>query len=158
LTIAQKSDIVIRIEELSPRRLINRITESLIYQVSEKEVSFVNSIPATIVINTDKHILEIILKNLLINAANHSEDNSQVVIIYSESEKYYIISINNQGSAIDMNIVKQAKVGRYRKSKEGHGLGLGICFSLIKFLDGAIEFESGNLTGTTAMIKLPKEG
>lgn len=154
-TIAQKENIIIRGSELKLYQLIQRICQSLNFQVKDKSVVFDNEIPKDCKLVTDGHLLEIILKNLLINAANNVENEETVSIVFSSNDTTISIHISNPGTPIDMSIVEQARAGRYRKSKKGHGLGLGICFSLIKFLKGQINFDSGVAQGTIATVILP---
>jgi len=156
-TIAQKENIVIRESNFSPYNLIEGIIEKLFYQVKDKEIEFKNNIPKDLLITTDSHLLEIILKNLIINAANNVGNKPTVIISHNTLSDVDAIIIQNPGTAIDMAIVEQARAGRYRKSKHGHGLGLGICFSLIMFLEGQINFESQTKEGTTVRIGLPKK-
>ena len=54
-----------------------------------------------------------------------------------------------------MKIVEIAKSGGFQRSKRGHGLGIGICFSLIGILGGSLTYESSDETGTTATLSLP---
>lgn len=156
-TIAQKENIIIRDIECSPFYLIEKITESLDFQFKNrnKTVVFENNLPKNIALTTDNHILEIIVKNLINNAAHHIEDGGCVAITGSVSNNTFAICIYNSGEPIDDSTVEQAKAGRYRKSKDGHGLGLGICFSLIQFIDGNLSFDTKSKSGTIAIVELP---
>lgn len=154
-TIAQKENIIIRAIECSPFQLVENITESLSLQFKDKTVSFVNEISKDLIITTDSHILEIIIKNLLNNASQQVNDGESVRIAYSELNHSGSIFIHNPGASISREVVEQAKAGKYRKSKNGHGLGLGICFSLIPFLKGNISFDTTTNPGTTAVVSLP---
>lgn len=154
-TIAQKEKIVIRDIEFLPYDLIQRIVNNLEFQFKKKAIQFKNNIPQNFVLTADWHILEIILKNLLNNSANHIQEGECVTITSLAEPNFVAIIIHNPGSAIDNEVVEQAKAGRYRKSKNGHGLGLGICFSLIQFLEGTLSFDTTSKSGTVAVVKLP---
>lgn len=154
-TIAQKKNIIIHETELFIHRLIQGICEGLSYQVKDKSVIFENKISNDFKITTDGHLLEIILKNLITNAANHIDHNEKVSMAMTADGEKVHIHIANPGKPISMDIVEQAKAGRYRKSEHGYGLGLGICFSLIEFLQGSIDFTSRSEQGTTATVTLP---
>jgi len=154
-TIAQKKNIVIREMECFPSQLIEQLIESIGYQLKDKSITFENQVSKKMTVVTDNHILEIIIKNLLNNAANHIKNGNQITITSSVLKETISILIHNPGEGIDKSIVDQAKEGKYRKSKTGHGLGLGICFSLIQFLNGTIRFDTVSKSGTTAIVTLP---
>jgi len=154
-TISQKENIITRNETFSLLELTHKITKSLLFQFDEKNVVFHNQIPDNLIINSDPHILEIILKNLLVNAAKYTENGVPVTITHKRQNNIDYAVIYNSGEAIDATIVEQAKAGQYRKSKYGHGLGLGICYSLIKFIGGAITFDTAKNTGTTVILEIP---
>jgi len=154
-TISQKENIVIRDNEFIPYTLVQRLTENIAFQLKDKNVVFKNNLPEDFPITTDSHLLEIILKNILNNAATHIEDGEQVSITHTVLDNTISISIHNPGAPIDKATVEQAKAGKYRKSAHSQGLGLGICFSLIQFIEGTISFDTESKPGTTAVVALP---
>lgn len=151
-TIAQKENIIVRNFESTLYGLVDEIAESIQFELKVKSIDF-NSIPKDLTIITDFHILEIILKNLMLNAVKHSPPSSEISISYQSTAKGIEVSIHNLGEPIDMSFIEKAKAGKYHKSKNGHGLGLGICFSLIHFLDGELSYDVSS--GTTAIVFLP---
>lgn len=154
-TIAQKENIVIRESEFSPSELVDKIIDNLNLQFKDKVIVFENNVPKPFILTSDPSILEIIFKNLLKNAASHTKDGECITITDVVLENSFSIKIYNPGKAIPSTIVEQAKAGKYQKSQNGHGLGLGICFSLIQFLEGEISFDTKSNPGTTAVISLP---
>jgi len=153
--ISQKKEIITQVDTISPYELVNEVSQKLELLNPNKKIHFDNHIPESILLKTDVRILEIILHNLLSNALNNSPEEESVIIRSESSETEFVTAMTNQGPAMDMNIVNLAKEGKFHKSKRGHGLGLGICFSLIKFLKGNISYESNGSLGTTVKVSIP---
>lgn len=153
-TIAQKDNIIVRDMESNLYILIKKIEQSVHFELNGKVLDF-SKISSDILITTDFHILEIILKNLILNAIKHSPADTVITISQENTVDEVKVAIHNDGEPIDLVLIEQAKLGKYRKSKTGHGLGLGICFSLIQFLDGQLQYDISS--GTTAIVTLPNK-
>lgn len=154
-TMSQKNDIIITNVKLSPFKLVSAIKKKLELHNSHRNIRINVFIPIELEIKSDNQILEIILNNLLSNAVNNTQGKEEVTVRSSHTQSELILSISNDGPRIDMKIVEQAKSGKYQKSSTGHGLGIGICFSLIKFLEGNIMYTIDESNGTTVKVILP---
>lgn len=153
--ISQKKEFITQVDTISPYELVNEISQKLELLNPNKKIYFDNNIPEYLQLKTDVRILEIILHNLLSNAWNNSPAEESVIIRSESSETEFITAMTNQGPAMDMDIINQVKAGRFHRSKRGHGLGLGICFSLIKYLKGDISYESIGNNDTTVRVSIP---
>ncbi len=153
-TISQKEYISVDSRNVFPFRLINSIKKKFALQNSYGIFELNNSIPQNLFIKSDAQIFEIILQNLLSNAVKNSIGNENINVHAEYTNDNFVLSINNNES-IDMKLVELAKVGKYQKPKNGTGLGLGICFSLVKLLDGELVYETDENIGTTVKIILP---
>lgn len=139
-----------------PNGIINSIIQIFSPLVLKKELDIINRIDNKQSFFTDEHIFRVIFQNILHNAIKYSDNNGHIPIEGYEKEGYYQIAIKNLGEAIDIDLVKLIRDGKKPNtvSKDGYGLGLGISFSLVELLGGAIEFEIAE-NETTAIIKIP---
>jgi len=153
--ISQKKEIITQEDVIFPHSLVNEICQKLELLNPKKSIHFDNHIPEEVKFKTDVRILEIILHNLLSNALNNSPDKESIVIKSESSGTEFVTAMTNQGPTMDMNLVKLAKEGKFQRSRSGHGLGLSICFSLVKFLKGNISYESNGNKGTTVKVSIP---
>ncbi|NOY88967.1 MAG: hybrid sensor histidine kinase/response regulator, partial [FCB group bacterium] len=98
-----------------------------------------------------------ILDKLIENAVENAYENSSVDIIISDENKYYQISVSNQGQPID-NLMREKIFYPFYSSKKSHsaGLGLSIVHGIVVRHQGKIDFESDAHRGTMFKVKLPK--
>ena len=108
-----------------------------------------------------------VINNLLINAAQASKDNDEIVVNVKKcdidisehltlcSGSYFAVSIKDNGIGI-ADHQKDAIFKPYFTTKEqGHGLGLSSCQTIIKNHNGAIEVDSEVGSGWTFTVYLP---
>jgi len=98
-----------------------------------------------------------ILDKLIENAVENAYENSTVDIIISDENKYYQISISNQGQPID-NSIKEKIFLPFYSSKKSHsaGLGLSIVHGIVIRHQGKIDLESDAQKGTIFNVRFPK--
>ncbi len=117
----------------------------------ELDLNFVD-----IEINSNKELVNIMLRNLIDNAIKYAYDNSSLHIKISSNE-HIKIDIINQGPVIKDKDISKIFDLFYRsemtKDADGHGVGLSIVDKIIKKLDYRIEVESNdNLTRFSIII------
>ncbi len=122
-------------------------------------------------IKIDKTQIRQVIKNIVINAKEAMPEGGNLKInanniTISEKDnlplkegKYIKISIEDSGKGIPVEI--QSKIfdpyftTKEMGSEKGRGLGLSICYSIIKQHDGLITFDSRVGVGTTFFIYIP---
>jgi two-component system NtrC family sensor kinase len=109
------------------------------------------------IIEGDRGQLQQALINLLINAIQASERNSEVNIVVSFTNEDAIISVIDQGAGIDQDSLNRIFDPFFTTKPEGKGSGLGLSVSL-----GIIERHNGKLMlknnpngGVTATMAIP---
>ena len=103
-----------------------------------------------------------LMEELLDNAFKFSEPNTKVKIVSGISDKYYSISIKNQGRALSKEQI--AKIGAFMQfdrkeyEQQGTGLGLAIVKKTIELFNGHFEIAAipENKTEVTVQIPLHK--
>jgi signal transduction histidine kinase len=156
------SAIVIKEEKVNLKSLLQQVQSDYLLQASNKEIDLQLYSENEIVIQSDSDVLQQVLDNLLSNAIKFSPSKSIVKISSEERERYYSISIQDNGPGI----TNEDKFKIFRKYEQGSasptanekstGLGLAIVKRFLDALKYEIECMSDGKNGTTFIIKIPK--
>jgi signal transduction histidine kinase len=104
---------------------------------------------------------ENLLKNLLLNAIQHSKPSSIVSICTKEQDGRARITVTDEGEGIASKHLSRIFDRFYRgddsrsRNTGGTGLGLAICKAIVDAYRGSIEIESRVGEGTTVIVYLP---
>jgi len=157
--------------EFSKKSLDNN-QECSVNQLIKKALGLVNKIAANkhIIVNDDcskdipivvlecNKLLQVII-NLLTNAIEASNEKSTVIIsssIFNENSKDYIkIEVQDFGVGMTECQKKQIFQDFFTSKKEGTGLGLSVCKSIMNEFNGDITFESKLGEGTKFIVFFP---
>lgn len=105
--------------------------------------------------------LDVLLSNLIINAAQHSRDGGLIALNVGSMDGHALLTVQDHGYGISMEALPHVFERFYRedasRSREtgGAGLGLSICKAIAEAASGTIEIESTVGSGTTVRVKLP---
>ena len=116
-----------------------------------------------LVVTTDRAALEIVVKNLIDNAAKYSGRPARIeVVARRESDKKVRFDVSDNGIGIDRKNLKRVFQRFYRvedqevRQRRGTGLGLFVVSALVKQLGGSVQALSGGRgQGTTMRVELP---
>ncbi len=116
-----------------------------------------------LVVSTDRAALEIVVKNLIDNAAKYSGRPALVeVIARREPDHKVLLEVRDNGIGIDRKNLKRVFHRFYRvedqevRRRRGTGLGLFVVGALVKQLGGRVEaLSEGRGLGTTMRVELP---
>ena len=101
--------------------------------------------------------LEIVIKNILMNAFEAMNNMGEIIVESKESDDFLIVIITDHGVGISEGA--RAKIFQpfftQKSDSGGSGLGLKISKKIIEEHGGTLEIESEINIGTTVMIKLP---
>ena len=96
------------------------------------------------------------ITNILKNAAEHSKNNSQIDINYTQNKAYTKIKIKDNGIGINEEDLKHIFERFYKgknASKDSVGIGLALAKAIIEKNNGYITVTSKENEGTTFIIK-----
>ena len=133
------------------------LTRKHVKKFAELEVELADYIP-TFPGNSNK--LEQVMLNLVMNASESMENGSGLIKIktgYDEKRNEVILSVEDNGSGMDENTLKNIFDPFFttKRNKGGTGLGLSITYGIIKDHNGKIEVESKIDQGTKFTIRIP---
>jgi two-component system sensor histidine kinase/response regulator len=109
----------------------------------------------------DRSMIEIVIQNLLANAAKFCGNGDTITISNHISNGSCILSVADTGIGISkVNIEKLFNSSNFTtvgtKNEKGTGLGLSICKELVELNHGKIWVESTQNVGSTFYVQLPK--
>lgn len=133
------------------------LTRKHVKKFAELEVELADYIP-TFPGNSNK--LEQVMLNLVMNASESIENGSGLIKIktgYDEKKNEVVLSVEDNGSGMDENTLKNIFDPFFttKRNKGGTGLGLSITYGIIKDHNGKIEVESKINQGTKFTIRIP---
>ena len=116
-----------------------------------------------LVVSTDRAALEIIVKNLIDNAAKYSGHPARVeVTARRETDRKVLLEVRDNGIGIDRKNLKRVFHRFYRvedqevRTRRGTGLGLFVVWALVKQMGGKVEaLSDGRGLGTTIRVEFP---
>ena len=118
-----------------------------------QNVTIKNS-PTNIALNCDQQKMEIVLINLILNAAQAIGDKSGEIVISSNEDKlHYEINIENSGPPIPEELLDKIFEPLFTTKFQGTGLGLATCKNVIEQHGGTILVKNNP---TIFTIKFPK--
>jgi signal transduction histidine kinase len=131
------------------------------HRLEPHEVSI--DVDPELIVSTDRAALEIVVKNLIDNAAKYSGRPALVeVVARRESNKTVRFEVSDNGIGIDRKNLKRVFHRFYRveeqevRERRGTGLGLFVVSALVKQLGGNVQaFSEGRGQGTTMRVELP---
>jgi len=105
----------------------------------------------------DPSQIERVFMNMIINAAEAMEGNGDLTIVsrFDKDKGCIEVEFTDTGSGIAKENLEKIFDPFFTTKDTGHGLGLAICYGIIKEHKGTISVESEVGKGTTFFIRLP---
>lgn len=147
-----------------PIHLANTVDENfkLLSTVQLKEIKLVNQVGPTLIGWGDLNMINLILRNLIINAIKFSEKGGQVIVAGADKGDKVEISVKDFGVGIPPAVQKilfDKTLGystRGTANEKGTGLGLILCKEFVEKNGGTIWLESEPGKGSTFYFTIPK--
>jgi len=138
---------------------VNELLEIIEPTLETKNIRLNKSISHNISIMGDAIQLQQVLINLLNNAIDaicHSDSKSREInISISSNATFAIIDIEDTGSGIDIKMLPNMFELYKTSKKDGLGIGLWLCKTIINKHDGEISATNGPLGGARLTVQLP---
>lgn len=159
---AQQQGLVVNKTDVNLGVLINQLIQNLQPFLEAKTIAIEANVEE-ITIKTDPNLLQIILRNLITNAAKFSKKNTTIEINAHGEPDIFKVTIKDYGVGMDsnqlQNLFKHSIKSKLGTNKEkGFGLGLLQCFEFTTKLGGKIYAESQLGQGSVFTIELPAKG
>ena len=146
---------------------LNSIVQQVVYNyqplLSDKSISFENTVAKNKFIFIDLDSIKIVLRNLLDNAIKFSEANDKISIYTVETTTHFCqIVIEDTGLGMTQNTIDELLSENELLAKKnnseiiGTGLGMQLCKQMIAKNGGSLTIESEPNKGTKIILLLPK--
>ena len=145
--------------------LWNKLIESVQHRIStsyQKHHLKIQSDNKTIEVFTDPALLRQTLVNLILNAMEHSPENSTIEISWKlDANNHLIVSVKDQGPGIDESEKEKIFMPFYKRPKpsplfyKNSGLGLSIVKKIIESHGGTIQAMNHSEGGAVFSFTLP---
>lgn len=127
--------------------------------LKRKNIQFNNMIEDDLLVNTDKDMIRIVLRNLISNAIKFTPQNGTIYIIGKHFNEESKIIIQDSGIGMTAETIQKISAKQYYTTagtalEKGSGFGLMLCSDLINRLDGKLSIESELGKGSTFTITL----
>ena len=104
------------------------------------------------------HIIQVILnltRNSIEAFQNSNEANPELTIETSTSEQYVQVTIRDNGPGVPKEYIDKILTSYFTTKKQGHGIGLHICRTLIENHGGKLTFLDDDRKGACFVLSLP---
>ena len=142
-------------ERFRPRE---RIEDLLPRIAPEHAAKFELGVDPDFELETDAHVFERIISNLIVNAIRYGEPPFSVT---SNRDTWALVIVEDHGDGVDPEFVPQL-FERFTRSdssrvsqKDGAGLGLAIAYDFARSLGGELSYEPAAPTGARFTLRLP---
>lgn len=163
--IEEVGDIPTTIKQLPVAEIVNTLLEQFESIVAQNKIKLVTSIPANLHWNTDRSCFNKIISNLISNAFKYTNAGGEIRIALSVEKAVLKITLRNTGKGIAPDalqsvfdrykILENTDVNTYNQMTSRNGLGLFICYSTTKQLQGDIAVTSEQNQYTEFVVTLP---
>jgi two-component system NtrC family sensor kinase len=133
---------------------ISLVENQALFQNIQIQSSLKIDLPRAVI---DPSQIERVFMNMIINAAEAMEGNGHLTIATRLDQDKSIIEVEftDTGSGIEKENLEKIFDPFFTTKDTGHGLGLAICYGIIKEHRGTIQVESEVGKGTTFIVRLP---
>ncbi|MCE1188351.1 MAG: ATP-binding protein [Ignavibacteria bacterium] len=157
----QRGGITSNPEDLLLKSIVDETIEPLRLLINNKSITFLNQIPDSTKVYSDKNLLSTIIRNLVSNAIKFTQRNGCIFVSAIANDQFVEISIKDDGTGIPkdkINILfdiskKTSTTGT--EGEPGTGLGLLLCKDLVEKQNGKIWVESEVGKGSTFSFTIP---
>ncbi|WP_210412800.1 sensor histidine kinase [Leptospira ognonensis] len=150
----------LHLSEVPIWEVIKELSESFSFELARKTLRLDTSLSPSETVFADRSILTEILRNLLTNAIKFNKPNGWIRIIYQEFASTKQISIEDNGQGISFssqnNLFTKQVSTPGTLGEKGFGIGLNLCYELMRLHEGSIRVESSPESGSKFILEFPK--
>ena len=144
------------------KSLINSEVTYHLKAAAGKNINIRLTLPDDLEAFADLLMMQIVIRNLIINAIKFCHENGQIKIsAFDQSEKYVELQIEDNGVGISSENLQKLFKGenfssRGTQNEKGTGIGLMVCWDFMERNEGTITVESEPGSGTRFVLQIPR--
>lgn len=160
-TAAQLKGVKIKMESFDLARLIEQNIQLLQTFADSKKLRIIKEVTSPLVMQSDKNILYLVLRNLLSNVIKFSREEDTILIRAGKTSTHFFLEVKDNGTGIDEETLHKLNNPKETRSKEGteeeKGAGLGLLLSrtYLSEIGGQLLVSSEEGKGSTFRVELP---
>jgi signal transduction histidine kinase len=160
-TASQLKGIQVREESFDLYTLVEENVRLLATIAMGKKISMSHNTPRNFIIQSDKNIINFVLRNLLSNAVKFSYEGGTVQVSVVRSEQQILIKVKDNGTGMDEETLATLQESENTvstsgtMSEKGTGLGISLCKEYLKNVRSQLMIESAKGEGSEFKIILP---
>jgi PAS domain S-box-containing protein len=157
----QRDELVMEPVDFNIHAVGQEATDLIGLKAETKKITISNDIDPKMRVFADKNMIKTVLRNLVSNAVNFTENGGHVIIDSSLEGNELIIRIIDNGIGINADNIKklfridEKVIGRTTDGGKGTGLGLILCREFIEKNGGSMWVESELSKGSVFSFSLP---
>lgn len=157
----QEKKVKLALGHVAVNKVVSDNIDLLQSMASEKKIEFDCEINNDVILWGDERSVGTVVRNILSNAIKFSPEKSIVKIWAETNEQSVLIHIKDNGKGMEQShidklfsdIIDESKIGSQKHN--GFGLGLMLCYELVKLNNGHIHVSSELNNGACFSIELP---
>jgi signal transduction histidine kinase len=159
-TASQLKGIEVRNESFDLFLLVEENTQLFETIASSKNITLKHNAKRDTIVNSDRNIVNLVLRNVLSNAIKFSYEGSVINIFVEVEHGILRIIVEDQGIGMDEQTIKKlfsaelSVSSRGTQNEKGTGLGLALCHDYIEKAGGQLIVESAKGEGSRFIIIL----
>ncbi len=150
----------LQVEKVSIEQLFHSLENLLGPSLQSKSIKLNFTLDGTEpYIEIDRHLIEQVLINLVLNSVEASEKrrDAEVTVSYEKRiDGHPTIKVTDNGKGIDDEITDKVFVPFFTTKKKGSGIGLSLCKQIMLLHKGKIKIVSKTNRGTVVSLLFPK--
>lgn len=156
----QISGVKMYLEKLDLKNIIDDVVKNHSSLFSSKNLNLQNN-SNHVQVTADKNALQLVLRNLLSNAAKFTPADGNITITTETINNSVLLKVQDSGIGIapeDTSKVFGSKPWSRRgtENEKGTGYGMNISKEFIQKMNGSLRFESKVNSGTTFIVEIPQ--
>lgn len=158
---SQRNQIKVSPKEVAVHMVAERCFGLLMHNFTQKEIQFINDIPAETLAYADEEMMTIVIRNLMSNALKFTHRNGTISLGANTSGKIVTVRVKDNGTGIVREKARHLfhagnqQPGQGTEGETGTGLGLIICRDFVEKNGGRIWVESEPGEGSVFSFTLP---
>lgn len=142
-------------EPVDAGMVASNIIASFTGRASEKKVTVINEISQQTIVLADANMLDLIFRNLVSNALKFTPAGGSVFIAASVQTSHTVLSVSDTGvgmpeesrNQFNSTILSSTKSTPGTEREKGTGLGLLLCKTFTRLMNGQISVQKNKVTG-----------
>jgi signal transduction histidine kinase len=154
-TASQLKGVQVNKEKFNLTLLINENVQLLETIASSKKIVLKHDAADKFIIEFDRNILNLVLRNLISNAIKFSHEEGEINVAVTSTDDSVLIQVKDQGVGMDDSTIqtlldsKRTLTTAGTVQEKGTGLGLSLCRDYLQKAGGLLTIQSAKGEGST---------